>query len=254
MLSSRSIAVASVWMWLSTLTFGQPAAMPADSANPPAPSDSPLILPVTHPAVDPFNEERILYVIPDYQTVTETAATGKSAPLTRKQKWSLALKETIDPFNVVNAMVGAGFSQKGNQTPKYGEGGAAFGERFGAAVADFGTQNFFSAGLLSDLLHQDPRYFRKGPGEAGIKKRVLYSLSRLFVCRYDSGRDGFNSSGIGGMAMGIAASNLYYPAASIRGRVMAARVETSLFGGVTGNLMSEFWPDIQRKYFHKKQK
>ena len=240
---------------MSVAAFGQPASAPTDSASSPsAPTESAAILPAPAPAiVDPFNEERILGVIPDYQTVTETAATGHVAPLTHKQKWSLALKETIDPFNLVNAVVGAGFSQMGNQTPKYGEGGRAFGERFGAAVADFGTQNFFSAGVLADLLHQDPRYFRKGP-EAKVPSRILYSISRLVICRQDSGRDAFNASGIFGMSLGIAASNLYYPAASIRGRVMAGRVETSLFGGVTGNLMSEFWPDLQHKFFHKKHK
>jgi hypothetical protein len=182
--------------------------------------------------------------------VTETHGTI-APPLTNKQKWTLALKETVDPFNIVNAVVGAGFSQMGNQTPKYGEGGRAFGERFGAAFADFGTQNFFSAGVLATVLHQDPRYFRKGP-EAKVPARVFYSISRLFVCRQDSGGAAFNASGIFGMAMGIGASNLYYPSASIRGKVMAGRVETSLFGGVTGNLMSEFWPDLQRKFFHKK--
>jgi hypothetical protein len=35
---------------------------------------------------------------------------------------------------------------------------------------------------------------------------------------------------------------------------MAGRVETSLFGVVMGNLMSEFWPDVQRKFFQKKPK
>jgi len=233
--------------------FGQPDPAPADVPGAsPAAADSP-ILPAPALAADPFNEERILHVIPDYQTVTETRATGTVPPLTRKQKWQLAVKETIDPFNLVNAVVGAGFSQIGNQTPKYGEGGPAFGERFGAAFADFGTQNFFSAGLLADLLHQDPRYFRKGP-EARIPGRILYSISRLFVCRQDSGHSAFNASGIFGMSLGIAASNLYYPSTSVRGSVMASRVETSLFGGVTGNLMSEFWPDIQRKFLHRKPK
>jgi len=32
---------------------------------------------------------------------------------------------------------------------------------------------------------------------------------------------------------------------------MAERLSTSLTGGVVGNLMSEFWPDIQKKFFHK---
>lgn len=246
MLPCRTISLAVCSLWMSAGTFAQLYGAPGDS---PAPAESAAVLPVS--VVEPFNEERILGVIPDYQTVTETARTGTVAPLTRKQKWTLAVKETIDPFNIVNAVVGAGFSQIGNQTPKYGEGGPAFGERFGAAFADFGTQNFFSAGVFASLLHQDPRYFRKG-SDARIPGRVLYSISRIFVCRQDSGRSAFNASGIFGMSLGIAASNLYYPSASVRGSVMAGRVETSLLGGVTGNLMSEFWPDIQRKLFHRK--
>ena len=191
----------------------------------------------------PFNEQRIFGVMPDYQTVTDSHR--PVSPLTAGQKWMLALKETADPFNVANAGLTAAFSQVGNQTPKYGEGGRAYGERFGAALADMGTQNFFSAGVLATVLHQDPRYFRKGP-ESHIPSRVLYSVSRVVVGRQDSGRSAFNASGIFGMMLGIGASNLYYPSASMNGRVMAARVETSILGSITGNLMSEFWPDVQK--------
>jgi hypothetical protein len=56
------------------------------------------------------------------------------------------------------------------------------------------------------------------------------------------------------MSLGIAASNVYYPSASRTGTVMAGRIETSMFGGVMGNLMSEFWPDLQKKFFRKKTK
>uniref|UniRef100_Q01U49 Lipoprotein n=1 Tax=Solibacter usitatus (strain Ellin6076) TaxID=234267 RepID=Q01U49_SOLUE len=217
-------------------------------AQPPVPQpvDSDEASPVI--PVSPLNENRIFGVIPDYQTVTDTGSGVK--PLTPGQKWSLALKETVDPFNVINAAMGAAFSQRGNQTPKYGEGGDAYGRRFGAALADFGTQNFFSAGLLAVVLHQDPRYYRKGPGTS-VVKRAVYSVSRLVIARQDSGAQAFNTSGIGGMMMGIAASNLYYPAASRRGSVMMCRISTSLTGGIMGNLMSEFWPDIQKKFFHK---
>lgn len=203
------------------------------------------------PAVVPLNEARILKVIPDYQTVEDTS--HPVAPMTAAEKWNLAWKETIDPFNIASAAMTAAFSQHDNQTPKYGEGWANYGKRFGAAVGDFGTQNFFSAGVFATLLHQDPRYFRKGPA-AKIMPRAWYSITRLFVCRSDSSRAVFNSSNFLGMSLGIAASNAYYPAASRRGTVMAGRVETSLFGGVMGNLMSEFWPDIQRKFFQKKSK
>ena len=159
----------------------------------------------------------------------------------------------MDLFNIASAAMTAVFAQHDNQTPKYGEGWSNYGRRFGAAVADFGTQSFFSAGVFATLLHQDPRYFRKGP-EARVLPRVWYSVTRLFVCRNDSGRPAFNASNLLGMGMGIAASNAYYPSASRNGSVMMGRVETSLFGGLTGNLMSEFWPDLQRKFFRKKQK
>jgi hypothetical protein len=238
-------------LWICAAVHAQPGSERADlSATVSSWTGAAFEPAMIAPAPHPYNESRILGVIPDYQTVTE--GHERVAPLTRKQKWGLALKETVDPFNIVNSGLTAAFSQMGDQTPKYGEGGAAYGKRFGAAIADFGTQNLFSAGVVASLLHQDPRYFRRG-SECGIARRVLYSVSRVVVARQDSGRTTFNASGILGMAMGIAASNLYYPSASIRGEVMAARVETSIFGSVTGNLMSEFWPDIQKKFFHHHQ-
>jgi hypothetical protein len=220
----------------------------AQTLTPPDLAEVPQALPVSAAARSPLNGSRIFGVIPDYQTID---LTGSVKPLTPKQKWTLALKESVDPFNVLNAAMGAGFSQRGNQTPKYGEGGAAYARRLGAALADFGTQNFFSAGVLATLFHQDPRYYRKGPG-SGVARRAIYSVSRLVIARQDSGAPAFNASGIGGMILGIAASNLYYPAVSVRGSVMACRVSTSLSGGIMGNLMSEFWPDLQKRFFHKR--
>jgi hypothetical protein len=164
-----------------------------------APTDSaelPLALPSSVAVASPLNENRIFGVSPDYQTVTDS--TGSVKPLTPGQKWTLAMKETLDPFNVLDAAMGAAFSQRGNQTPKYGEGDAAYARRFGAALADFGSQNFFSAGVLAILLHQDPRYYRKGPA-TGVAKRAIYSVSRLVIARQD-------------------------PAVSVRGSVMACRV------------------------------
>jgi hypothetical protein len=199
----------------------------------------------------PLNDARILKVIPDYQTVEDTS--HPVAPMTAAQKGRLGWREAVDPFNIGNAALTAAFSQHDNQTPRYGEGWPNYGKRFAAAVADFGTQSFLSAGVFATLLHQDPRYFRKGPS-AAILPRAWYSVTRLFVCRNDAGHPVFNASNLLGMSVGIAASNLYYPSASRTRAVMAGRIETGVFGGVTGNLLSEFWPDLQRKFFHRKPK
>jgi hypothetical protein len=245
-LHARMVAAAVAVWGISTIgAFAQDSsAIPVDS-----PAEVTPVLPA--PVSVPLNEERIFKVIPDYQTVQDTS--HPVAPLTAKQKWDLAWREATDPFNIGSAAMTAAFSQHDNQTPKYGEGWPNYGRRFGAAIADSGTQSVFSAGVFATLLHQDPRYFRKGPG-AGVLSRTWYSVTRLFVCRSDSGRAAFNGSNLLGMAAGIAVSNAYYPSASRTGAVMAGRVETSLFGGLTGNLLSEFWPDIQRKLFHRKPK
>lgn len=204
---------------------------------------------------DGLNHDRILGVIPNYQTVTD--ATPATPALTRKQKWLFFLDETKDPFNIVAEALSAGLSQADNQTPKYGEGGAAYARRFGAAVGDFTSQNLFSDAVLACLLHQDPRYFRKGP-QSRFVPRIAYSLSRIAVARQDSGRQTFDASGIFGMMLGIGASNLYYPSVSRRGTVMAYRLGTSLAGWAIGNVAAEFWPDIHQKFFpngllHRKQ-
>ena len=212
-------------------------------------SNPPEIAPIA-PVSVPLKKERLLEVIPDYQTVDNS---GPVAPLTARQKWNLGWKEATDPFNIFSAALTAASSQHDNQTPKYGEGWSNYGKRFGAAIGDFSTQSFFSASIFATILKQDPRYFRKGPSSR-VMPRVWYSVTRLFVCRNDRGQAVFNSSNLLGMGAGIAASNLYYPSASRTGTVMAGRIETSLLGGVTGNLMSEFWPDIQRKFFHKGSK
>ncbi len=195
---------------------------------------------------DGLNHDRILGVIPDYQTVNN--ATPATPPLTQNQKWTFFLDETRDPFNIAAAALSAGLSQADNQTPKYGEGGAAYAKRFGAALGDFTSQNLFSDAVLACLLHQDPRYFRRGPSSR-ILPRVAYSLSRIAVARMDSGHAAFNASGVLGMALGIGASNLYYPSASRTGTVMATRVGTSLAGWAIGNVAAEFWPDIHQKFF-----
>ncbi len=194
--------------------------------------------------VSPFNAQRLMRLMPDYGTVEP--GTDQGQPLTPKQKWQLVLKGAYDPFNVASAFMTAAFSQAGNQTPSYGEGGLAYGQRVGAALADSTTQNLFSAGVVANLVHQDPRYFRMGP-QKSVLCRALYSLSRVVVARSDSGKATFNTAGVGGILMGIGASNLYYPRASMRGSVMAERLDTCFSSAAIGNLMSEFIPDIQKK-------
>lgn len=198
---------------------------------------------------DNNDDDRILGIIPNFLTVENPQQ--KVDPLTARQKFALFAKETFDPFTGAAAAAGAALSQIDNDDPKYGHGAGPYAERFGAAVADITTQNFFSDAVLASLLHEDPRYFRKGQ-EYGVWHRVGYALSRVAVTRTDGGATSFNYAGVLGMGMGIGLSNAYYPEASVSGKEVATRFGTSFAAAALGNLLPEFWPDIHERFFHRK--
>ena len=211
-------------------------------APPPPPPSAPTVSEDT-------SNERILGVIPNFLTVEDPGQ--PVAPLTVKQKFGLFAKETFDPYTAAASAAGAALSQINNDDPKYGHGAGPYAQRFGAAVADVTTQNFFSDAVLASLLHEDPRYFRRGP-EFGVWYRVGYALSRVVITRTDAGKERFNFSGILGMSMGIGLSNAYYPDSSVNGEEVGTRFGTSLIATALGNLLPEFWPDVHQKFFHRK--
>lgn len=236
----------SVLLCAQSPRAAQPAATPAPAENAAAPAGEIPVLPTTLP--DSY--QRILGVIPNFQTVSDP--TLPYEPLRVREKWKLFLKETVDPFTFASAAGGAAMSQIDNDNPKYGYGAKSYFQRFGAAQADVTTQNFFQDAVLASLLHEDPRYFRMGPGHS-VMMRVGYSLSRVFITKRDSGKESFNFSGILGMGMGIALSDAYYPERSVGGGELESRIVTSLSAWALSNLLPEFWPDVKQKLSRHKQ-
>ncbi len=209
---------------------------------------TPILFGQAPSTASPDNDNpRIFGVLPNYTTVEDPRATVE--PLSFKEKAALFAKQTYDPGTIGAAAAGSALSQAQDDDPKYGEGWGPYGERFGAAMADLTTQNFFGGVLLAGLFHEDPRYFRRGPA-FGFWNRLGYSISRVAVTRTDQGTDRFNYSGIIGMSMGIALSNAYYPDSSVKGTEVASRFATSLAAAAFYNILPEFWPDIRAKLFH----
>ena len=111
------------------------------------------------------------------------------------------------PFIGLVALIG----QAQNTEPSYGQGLKGYGANATAPLMGtplFGTT--MTTSMFPSLLHQDPRYFQLGRGS--ILHRSLYSVSRIFVTRNDSGSHGFNYSEIVGNAVAAGISNAYHPA------------------------------------------
>lgn len=212
------------------------------------PADQPGVIQAI-PTTVPQSYERILGIIPNYQTVSDP--TLPYIPLRVRDKWKLFVRETVDPYTFASSAAGAALSQIDNGNPKYGYGFKPYLQRFGAAQADVTTQNFFSDAVLASLFREDPRYFRRGPAYS-VLNRIGYALSRVVITKRDSGRDSFNFSGIVGTGMGIVLSDAYYPPRSVGGGELESRIVTSLAATAMGNLLPEFWPDIKQKLANRK--
>jgi hypothetical protein len=192
--------------------------------------------------------ERIFGVVPAY-SITDAQ---NAPPLTSKQKFHLFVSGTLDPFPFGVYAIQAAVEQAKDAHSSYGQGAAGYAKRFGAALADGTSARFFATYAFASLLHQDPRYFRKGEGSGW--SRVGYSMSRGFVTRADSGKTQPNWSNILGKFTGAGLSNLYYPADDRGGSLTLSRVAISLSYQMLGNLGIEFWPEIHRKVFRGNKK
>jgi hypothetical protein len=186
-------------------------------------------------------KQRLLGVMPQFQVVMG----GKAAPLTGGEKWRLASHSAIDPFYVAWAFViGGGWGEIEDSNRGYGWGDAGYFKRVGASYADNVNGALIGNALLPQLLHQDPRYFRKGTGS--IKSRFVYAAFSTVICHGDNGKKQFNVSNVLGNYVSGAISNAYYPA-NERGVGLTLENGTSvtLFGALGGQLL-EFGPDIAR--------
>jgi hypothetical protein len=200
------------------------------------------------PESQPKGEDRIFGVVPAY-SITDA---HNLPPLKSKEKFQLFLRGTIDPFPVVVYAIQAGIEQAKDSHSGYGQGAAGYARRFGAALGDGTSARFFSTYAFPSLLHQDPRYFRKGQGST--RSRIAYSLSRGFVTRSDSGKTQPNWSNVLGKFVGASLANLYYPAEDRGVSLTMSRVAISLGYQTLGNVAIEFWPEIHRKFFGGKKK
>ncbi|HVN85540.1 MAG TPA: hypothetical protein VMW17_11910 [Candidatus Binatia bacterium] len=187
------------------------------------------------------NEDRLFWLIPNYKTVDEQ----RSQPvITSRDKFSIAINDSFDPYAFPTAAFFAGISQLQNNYPSWGHGADGFGRRFLAAFADQTVSNVMSEAVFPIVLHQDPRFLRLGRGS--VFDRVAYAATRICVTRGDDGSAEFNVSEFGGNAVMAVASNLYAPPEDRGVSDTAIKWGIQLGVDMMGSIFREFWPDIKR--------
>jgi hypothetical protein len=179
--------------------------------------------------------QRVLGIVPNfYVTYVPNAP-----PLTRRQKYAMAWKTSIDPITWIASGGVAASQQADNAFKGYGQGTQGYAKRFGAAYGDEVIGTFLGGAVLPSIFKQDPRYFYKGTGT--VRSRVLYAVATSVICKGDNGHWQLGYSGIlGSMAAGEI-SNVYYPSTNKDGvGLMFEETGIGIAANAIANVFQEF--------------
>jgi hypothetical protein len=196
---------------------------------------------------DQPEKKRMFGIMPRYAVVE---AGAKVRPLSTGQKFGLVW-QNFNPYTFTFVAAEAGVNQGFNRPNEFGQGAEGYGKRYGAELADTWTGSFFVSGVYPSLLHQDPRYYRRGEGS--FSRRAGYAISRVIVTRQDSGRKNLNFSEIFGNLTSGALSSAYYPDSERDASDVFQRGGVQIGFDAGFNLLKEFYPDIHRKFFGKRK-
>jgi hypothetical protein len=211
-----------------------PAATQAPASTTPTPQDP------ASKSADQNSPKRILGIIPNFQTTNDKSLLPKA--LTPKEKYTLAYHQMFDFSAHLGNALQAGIQQASDGQPHYGEGWGAYGERFAAAEGDQFTSAFFIYGFLPHILHDDPRYFRRGQGSPW--SRIYYAATRTVITRTDAQTPTFNAPQIFGQLAQAGISNAYYPKQdrNVAGTFEGWGINLGYNSGY--NILKEFYPDL----------
>jgi hypothetical protein len=183
--------------------------------------------------------------MPNYRT---SPSLTDYQPLTVRQKFDVAAQDSWDRGTVVLAAVFGAENQLTNSNRAFGQGAAGFGRYFGAAYGNFVIGNYMREAVFPSLLHQDPRYFRRGTG--GAWSRLGYAIGQTFWTHNDSGRSQFNYSEWLGASAAVAISNSYY-ADNRSAKDNVSQLGVQIGVDAAANILKEFYPDVLRRFRRK---
>lgn len=169
----------------------------------------------------------------------------RTAPLSREQKFKLAVNNSVSLSAFVAGNLSAGVNQAHDTPAGYGSGTEGYWKRLGAGMARRSSSQMLGTFLLASALHEDPRFFVRNDLDLGGS--IKYAIRRVFVTRTDSGDPVFNWSGVLGMAGSEGLANVYYPDSYRTAANTFSRFGYDLLGNAAGNLLRQYWPRINHR-------
>jgi hypothetical protein len=165
-----------------------------------------------------------------------------------REKFKIASEDAFDRGTIALAAFVGGEGQLTNSNRAFGQGATGFARHGGAVYGDFVIGDYMTEAIFPTLLHQDPRYFRRGTGRGW--SRLGYAVGQILWTHRDSGETQFNYSEILGNSVAVAISNAYY-VDNRNATDAASQLGWQIGVDMAANVLKEFWPDLERKFKRK---
>jgi hypothetical protein len=178
--------------------------------------------------------QRFLGVMPNFYV----SYVPDAAPLTSRQKFTLAAHESFDWTAFAGASIAAAIDQSTSAHPGFGDGASGYAKRWAASFVDNRTGDLLSHYVFASLLHQDPRYFYQGTGTT--QSRLVHALGSAFVARSDRGTLMPNYAYMLGNVGAAALSNMYYPKRERGASLVFSNIGMGLAGRAAKAVTQEF--------------
>jgi hypothetical protein len=163
-------------------------------------------------------------------------------PLTPGEKAWLAVRNLVDPFNLVTILGDSGIAIASNSHSAYGPGMPGFARNVGVSFTQDMTGEFVGTFAIPSIVRQDPHYHRMP--HASIPRRIRHAALQILWTQGDNGKGMPNYANIVGFAIDDEISNLYVPGQRTNLPSSAERYGIGLATAPIDNFVSEFVPDI----------
>jgi hypothetical protein len=167
-------------------------------------------------------------------------------PMTPREKGWLALRNVTDPFNAITILGDAGIAVGANAHSQYGPGMTGFGRYVGVSFTQDLTGELFGTFLIPSIVHQDPHYHRMP--DASIPRRTAHAILQVVWTQGDNGKGMVNYANLVGFAIDDELGNLYVPGQKTNLPASGARYSIGLATAPIENFITEFVPDVARRF------
>ena len=191
--------------------------------------------------------KRILYIVPNFRAVS---ADQVLPPQTVKEKFKTATLDSVDYSSFIFVAVQSGIAEARNANPEFRQGAAGYGRYYWHTYADYADRIFGLNLFCPQLCIRTPvttrwaeAAFPSGshiPSHASPSRELTAAMKLSTPPRYS------------GQAPQRASQAYYYPSTERTFTKTYQRWITSLAIDGGTFVFKEFWPNINRKFFHQK--